>query len=96
MPVDRCACARAKSAPTSQGPVRVWRETQGRKGKSVTVIRGLALDGDALSALAKELRAACGAGGTAKDGVIEVQGDHCDRIVELLKPRFANVKRAGG
>lgn len=76
--------------------MRVCRETAGRNGKSVTVIRGVPLDDAALTALGKELKAICGSGGTVKQGVIEVQGDHCDRIVGLLGKRFPNVKRAGG
>jgi translation initiation factor 1 len=93
-PSGQCVCR--KAAAPAAGPVRVFRETQGRNGKSVTVIRGLPLDAAALAVLAKELKAACGSGGTAKDGVIEIQGDHRERIVELLGARFSNVKRAGG
>lgn len=76
--------------------VRVSRETSGRNGKSVTVIRGLGLDPAALALLGKQLKTACGSGGTVKDGVIEVQGDHCDRVMELLKAQGRTVKRAGG
>jgi translation initiation factor 1 len=76
--------------------VRVSRETAGRNGRNVTVVRGVPLDEAGLVALGKELKAACGSGGTVKDGVIEVQGDHCDRLVGILGKRFANVKRAGG
>jgi len=54
------------------------------------------LPADALAALGKQLKAACGSGGTVKDGVIEVQGDHCERLVELLKTQGHRVKRAGG
>lgn len=78
------------------GDVRVSRESKGRNGKNVTVIRGLALDDRALALLGKELKTACGSGGTVKEGLIEVQGDHCDRIIEILGKRFGNVKRAGG
>ncbi len=76
--------------------VRVSRETSGRNGKSVTVIRGLGLDPAALALLGKQLKTACGSGGTVKDGVIEVQGDHCERVMELLKGQGRVVKRAGG
>jgi translation initiation factor 1 len=77
--------------------VRVSRQSKGRGGKTVTLVRGLPLDADALAALGKRLRSACGSGGTAKDGVIEVQGDHAERVIEWLKAEgIANVKRAGG
>ncbi|HYN62868.1 MAG TPA: stress response translation initiation inhibitor YciH, partial [Rubrivivax sp.] len=83
-------------APQGDGVVRVSRESKGRGGKVVTLVRGLPLDEAALAALGKRLRSACGAGGTAKDGVLEVQGDHCDRIVTLLQAEGWRVKRAGG
>ena len=76
--------------------MRVSRETQGRKGKGVTVVRGLAFDEDALARWGRELKAACGSGGTVKDGVIEIQGEHRDRIVGLLQAAGMTVKRAGG
>jgi translation initiation factor 1 len=94
-PVAQCICKQAV-LPPSDGVVRVSRETKGRGGKAVTVVRGVALAADPLAELGKQLRTACGAGGTVKDGVIEVQGDHADRLVELLKARGHNVKRAGG
>jgi translation initiation factor 1 len=95
-PLAQCVCQRAKAAPAGDGVVRVSRETSGRGGKAVTVVRGLALDAAALAALAKQLKAVCGAGGTAKDGVIEVQGDHCERVIDALKKQGRVVKRAGG
>jgi translation initiation factor 1 len=76
--------------------VRVSRETQGRGGKAVTVVRGLGLDGAALAAVARRLKTACGSGGTVKDGVVEVQGDHCDRVIGFLTKEGRVVKRAGG
>ncbi|AHC49638.1 Translation initiation factor SUI1-related protein [Achromobacter xylosoxidans NBRC 15126 = ATCC 27061] len=78
------------------GGARVSRETKGRGGKAVTVVKGLPLDDDALAALGKQLRTACGSGGTVKDGVIEVQGDHCDRILAALEKLGHRAKRAGG
>ena len=94
-PVAKCTCGQA--APSKgDGVVRVSRETKGRGGKAVTLVRGLALAPEQLAELGKQLRTACGCGGTVKDGVIEVQGDHADRVVELLKARGHNVKRAGG
>jgi translation initiation factor 1 len=90
-----CTC-NAKAAPAGDGVVRVSRQTKGRGGKSVTLIKGLALDSIALALLGKQLRTACGSGGTVKDGVIEVQGDHCELVVEALKKHGHNAKRAGG
>ena len=94
-PVAACTCKQAQ-LPAAGGPVRVSRESKGRGGKTVTVVKGLPLDAMALALLGKQLRTACGSGGTAKDGVIEVQGDHCDRVVAALLARGHTVKRAGG
>jgi translation initiation factor 1 len=94
--IDACACERSAPIPAGDGIVRVSRETKGRAGKGVTLIKGLALDAAALALTAKQLKAACGSGGTVKDGVIEVQGDHCDRVIEHLKKQGWTVKRAGG
>ena len=96
-PVAACVCkSLAASAAVGDGTVRVSRETKGRGGKAVTVVRGLALDAAALAALAKRLRTLCGSGGTGKDGVVEVQGDHCERVIECLKKDGWAAKRAGG
>ena len=67
------------AAPAGDGIARVFFETKGRGGKGVTVIRGLGLAEDALAALGKKLKAACGVGGTAKDGVVELQGEEAAR-----------------
>lgn len=80
----------------SDGIVRISRETKGRKGKGVTVIRGLMLNALALAQLGKQLKAACGSGGTVKDGMIEIQGDHCELVIENLKKQGWVVKRTGG
>ena len=101
-PVAQCQCAANKRAlaaasnAAADGVLRVQRETAGRGGKSVTVVRGLALDAAALAALGKQLKAACGSGGTAKDGVIEVQGDHVATVVAALAKLGYAVKRSGG
>ena len=98
-PIARCTCREAASRAAQaagDGVVRVSFETQGRGGKGVTVIRGLALDDAALGALGKTLKAACGVGGTTKDGVIELQGDHRERVMTLLKAPGRVIKRAGG
>lgn len=91
-----CVCRRKTTLPLSDGKVRVSRETKGRKGKGVTLIKGLTLDAPALAQLGKQLKTACGSGGTVKDGVIEVQGDHCERVIEILNQQGWAVKRAGG
>ena len=101
-PVAQCLCAANKKAlaaagaASADGIVRVQRETKGRGGKSVTLVRGLGLDAVALTALAKQLKAACGSGGTVKDGVIEVQGDHVVTLIAALQKRGFVVKRVGG
>jgi translation initiation factor 1 len=93
----RCRVAQQQAArPAGDGVVRVSRETQGRGGKAVTVVRGVPLADVELASLGKRLRTACGAGGTLKDGVIEVQGDHADRVMLLLQQAGFKVKRAGG
>jgi translation initiation factor 1 len=80
-----CTCkAAARTAVVGDGVVRVSRQTKGRGGKTVTLVKGVALDAMALAALGKQLRTACGSGGTVKDGVIEIQGDHCDLVTATL------------
>lgn len=96
-PLAQCLCQQAAQAvPAGDGVARVSRETKGRGGKSVTVVKGLALDGAALNTLGKQLRTACGSGGTVKDGVIEIQGEHCDRVMDALQKQGIRAKRAGG
>lgn len=96
-PVAQCVCRSAAAAPPpSDGIVRVSCEKKGRGGKAVTVIRGLGLAGDALEELAKALKAACGSGGTVKEGVVEVQGDHRAKVIAILAADGHKVKSAGG
>jgi translation initiation factor 1 len=95
-PMAQCACNKAVAPPTD-GVVRLFFETKGRGGKGVTVVRGLGLAEPELAALGKKLKAACGVGGTAKDGFVELQGDHRDRVMALLQAQgFKSVKKAGG
>ena len=94
-PVAQCTCRSARPQPAGDGVVRVSRETKGRAGKGVTLVKGLPLAPAELTVLGKQLKAACGSGGTVKDGVIEVQGDHAERIVTLLNQQGLNAKRAG-
>lgn len=93
--IAACTC-NAPQRPAGDGIVRVSRETKGRAGKGVTLVRGVPLDDAALAALGKQLKAACGSGGTVKDGVIEVQGDHVERVMAALQAQGFKVKRAGG
>ena len=96
-PAAQCVCAAKSAAPASRdGIVRVGRETKGRAGKGVTVVTGLGLDAAGLAQLAKQLKTACGSGGTVKDGTVEVQGDHRDRVMAELEKAGWKVKRAGG
>jgi translation initiation factor 1 len=91
-----CICSRKQAHPAGDGIVRVRRETKGRGGKTVTVITGLPGSESALTVLVGELKRRCGCGGTMKDGVIEIQGDHGDLLVAELGRRGYTVKRAGG
>jgi translation initiation factor 1 len=95
-PIAECICKQAAARPSGDGIVRVSRETKGRAGKGVTLVKGVTLGEAELAALGKELKAACGSGGTVKDGVIEVQGDHVERVMALLVAKSYRVKRAGG
>ena len=91
-PVQR----RAMATVPNDGVVRVFRERGGRGGKVVTVVRGLRERGTALSERAAELKRLCGAGGAVKDGAVEIQGDHRERIAERLRAAGYTVKLAGG
>ena len=100
-PLAQCRCARSKPASTAPSPpgdgiVRVSRETKGRGGKAVSVIRGVPVDDTALEALAAQLKKRCGTGGTVRPGTIEIQGDHRDTLVAELTRLGYRVKRAGG
>ena len=86
----------AQPAPAGDGAVRLRRETKGRGGKTVTTIHGLPLAGADMRELAGELKRACGTGGAVKNGVVEIQGDHRDRLVTELEQRGYRPKLAGG
>lgn len=91
-PISDCLCGHAEAVPTGDGIVRIVYETKGRKGKGVTVISGLLLKSSEMKALARELKAKCGSGGTVKDNALEIQGDHRDRLVAELKAKGHTVK----
>ena len=94
-PVASCLC-KSQALPKTDGVVRVSLQTKGRGGKSVTLVKGLPLDAAALAVLGKQLRSACGSGGTVKKGLVEVQGDHVAAVMASLQQQGYNVKRAGG
>lgn len=95
--IDRCDCGSKRESPiASDGVVRLRREVKGRGGKTVIVITGLPLDEKGLSELGKKLKKKCGTGGSVKNGVIEIQGEHRDTLnVELTRIGYS-VKMAGG
>ena len=89
------AAAPPAASPT-QPRVRVGRQTAGRAGKGVSVITGLPLQSEALEALAAQLKKMCGAGGAVRNGVIEIQGEHRDRLVAELCKLGYEARRSGG
>ncbi|MBP6503888.1 MAG: translation initiation factor Sui1 [Rhodoferax sp.] len=91
-----CRTAPAPAAPAGDGVAKVTREKKGRGGKTVTVVRHLALEPRALAELARDLKTACGSGGTLRDGTVEIQGDHVERVLQALALRGLKAKRAGG
>jgi translation initiation factor 1 len=101
-PVSDCRCKKktGSSSPAVQVPhdgvVRVMLDKKHRAGKSVTLITGLSGTEETIKAIAADLKRRCGSGGTLKDGILEIQGDHRDTIVEALKAKGLVVKRAGG
>lgn len=91
-----CICRGTQGVQADGTGLRVRRETKGRKGKCVTVVENVPLPDAALRSLGKELKAACGSGGTVKAGRIEIQGDHGARVLEELRTRGWTAKRSGG
>jgi translation initiation factor 1 len=85
-----------KSLPPDQQTAYLHRDSKGRGGKAVTLVKNLTLAEDDMKALAKKLKAACGSGGTVKDGQIEIQGEQRERIAEFLRELGYKVKIAGG
>jgi len=86
----------SEQRPPSDGIVRIRREVSGRKGKGVTTISGLDMSDIDLKKLAKSLKQLCGTGGSVKNGIIEIQGDHREKIRESLECQGHTVKLAGG
>jgi len=94
--VSECVCRKGTPGKVGDGIVRVSRETQGRRGKGVTVISGLGLATTELQALATQLKKRCGSGGTVDADRIEIQGDHRDALLAELTRRGWTVRRGGG
>lgn len=84
------------SLPPQQQNIYLHRESKSRGGKDVTLIKGLVLADADLTLLAKTIKQACGTGGTIKDGVIEIQGEHREKIAGILQKQGYKVKIAGG
>ena len=99
-PISACRCKKKRHEPKSpiktDGVIRIRREVKGRKGKTVTTITGFDLDDKALNLVSKQLKQHCGTGGTVKDGMVIIQGDHRDTIKSLLEGQGYLVKLAGG
>ena len=96
-PLRKCRChASGSQKGAAEQVIKIGRETKGRKGKGVTVISGLPLSEADLKTLAKQLKSLCGSGGTVKNGVIEIQGDHRALVKPHLEKQFKQVKLAGG
>lgn len=84
------------SLPSQQQTIYLHRESSGRGGKAVSLVKNLLLSDDEMKNLAKKLKQECGTGGTIKDGVIEIQGEHRQKIAEVLQKLGYKVKIAGG
>lgn len=98
-PLDACLCDdvnEQQRLAALDGVVRIRRETSGRKGKGVTTVSGIPLPSDELKTLAKTLKKRCGTGGSVKEGIIEIQGDHRDTLRHALSALGYQVKLAGG
>ncbi len=99
-PVSECSCKKKKSRSQTNikydGIIRIQREVKGRKGKTVTTVSAFQLADDELKNLAAQLKRHCGTGGSVKDGVIIIQGDHRETLVTELKNRGIKAKMAGG
>ena len=93
---DERTASKVVSLPPKQQTVYLHRDSKGRGGSSVTLVKNLVLSEDDLKQLAKKLKQLCGSGGTVKDGVIEIQGEQRQRIAEALQQMGYKVKIAGG
>ncbi|MBR9982677.1 MAG: stress response translation initiation inhibitor YciH [Desulfatitalea sp.] len=100
MPASKCTCKNGKSRTSTdnkvQGSIHIKREVKGRKGKTVTTISGLEKNESLTRRLATDLKKVCGTGGSVKEGVIVIQGDHREAIKALLEQQGFKTKLAGG
>jgi translation initiation factor 1 len=95
--VNACSCKDDdRKKIVGDGNVKIRREKKGRGGKTVTTVSGLRLSHDELKKLLSELKRIIGGGGTEKDGVLELQGDHSKLILSELEKRGVKAKLAGG
>ena len=99
-PYKLCRCDQSSMQRTdarkNDGIVCVMRDRKHRGGKTVTMITGVPASDETITTLAQQLKKLCGSGGTVKDGVIEIQGDHCEKVQAKLSELGYKVKRAGG
>ena len=99
-PVSECTCRKKKSRSQTNikydGIIRIKREVKGRKGKTVTTVSAFQLADDELKSLAAQLKRKCGTGGSVKDGIIIIQGDHRDALLSELQKHGYTAKLAGG
>jgi len=103
-PVSACSCKKKKAVKADKqltgypndGTIRIQREVKGRKGKIVTAVFGVPLENEELQKFAKTLKRLCGAGGFVKDGVIIIQGDHRQTLLDEIKKHGYTTKLAGG
>lgn len=103
-PVSACSCKKGKAGKSDRRPavypndgaVRIQREVNGRKGKTVTAVFGLPLENEELQKFAKILKRRCGAGGSVADGVIMIQGDHRQTLLDEIRKHGYAAKLAGG
>ena len=100
-PTTKCTCKKKKTAKKQSiypidGIVRIRREVKGRKGKTVPAVFGVPLSDRKLKQFAKILKRKCGTGGTVKDGIIIIQGDHRETLLKEIKQQGYTVKLAGG
>lgn len=103
-PVSECSCRKKKAAKADKQPagqpddgmIRIQREVKGRRGKTVTSVFGVPLENEGLQKFAKTLKQRCGAGGAVEDGVIVIQGDHRQTLLDEIKKHGYKAKLAGG
>ena len=98
--VSKCACKKKKSRSQTDikydGIIKIQREVKGHKGKTVTTVSAFQLADDELKSLAAQLKRKCGTGGSVKEGIIIIQGDHRDTLLSELKKQGYTAKLAGG